>query len=677
MKTTRLNQLAVAFIAAVLFAVARNGHAQNLITSWTNTFDTADSIASWNHWYDLYEPNYNSPMAWDSTMNNTAGNPTSGALLCVSPWPGMAAGQRTNNNYQGQDLMVGSFAGGGNLNFAQTIDATKYDNLAFDIRVDPASPTNSAGNICTLTVVFLINNYGTYTITNIAVPTSATNGWTRYVCRINKATAPAPPNPLAAGVGFNINCYGGPNSSLMILTNPTTMWIDNIILTRSREVLPPPIMSPAITTPEPGLNLSSSFAAGIQPEYQRTSIKLQNRFGGGWLGQSNVTYSFTITNFPSAATYPGYQAHIFVTTGPGNNSSLDYGESNVVWLNVQANADGTAFANFRYKIYEPQSNTNMFGAEYIQPPPLSSAGTLVALGAPTVLGTWSMTFNQDTNVTIRGPGGVSTNFNLRADVPVPFVDPLNFVFGAQPNNSNNVGQVVFLADASITNEGTGTALVSDNFMADNTLDTTTTWSLLAQAPNSVFLFPNDAGQKVVQWTLPDSGFGLQTTTNLADPGSWTTLSGNEVNSGSPAVLYSVSGNRFGIVPSANLGANQNFFRLFTRRFTKLQVLMPGETAAPGTATGKTGTPDTQFAGAPFTVTVNAVDANWNLATSASDAIHLTSSDGAATLPADLPLLGGTATFQVTFNTTGSATVTASDVDDPTKTPNTGASTPVN
>ena len=40
--------------------------------------------------------------------------------------------------------------------------------------------------------------------------------------------------------------------------------------------------------------------------------------------------------------------------------------------------------------------------------------------------------------------------------------------------------------------------------------------------------------------------------------------------------------------------------------------MPGETAAPGTASGKTGTPTARAAGAPFTVTVNAVDANWNL-----------------------------------------------------------------
>jgi hypothetical protein len=240
-----------------------------------------------------------------------------------------------------------------------------------------------------------------------------------------------------------------------------------------------------------------------------------------------------------------------------------------------------------------------------------------------------------------------------------------------------VGQVVILANASITNEGSGTALVSDNFMADSALDTTSTWSLLAQAPNSVSLYPNDPGQKIVQWTLPDPGFGLQTTTNVANPNSWTTVSGSEINSSYPAILNTVSGNRVALVPSANLGPNQNYFRLFTRRFTKLQVLLPGESAAPGTATGKTGTPDPQLVGIPIPVTVNAVDANWNQATSASDTIHITSSDGTATLPADAPLSGGTATFQVILNTAGTATVTASDVDDPAKTPNTSASVTAN
>ena len=53
-------------------------------------------------------------------------------------------------------------------------------------------------------------------------------------------------------------------------------------------------------------------------------------------------------------------------------------------------------------------------------------------------------------------------------------------------------------------------------------------------------------------------------------------------------------------------------------FAKLQLLMPGETAAPGTGTGKTGSPSAQTAGTSFNVTVKAVDANWNLVNTVTD-----------------------------------------------------------
>jgi hypothetical protein len=104
-------------------------------------------------------------------------------------------------------------------------------------------------------------------------------------------------------------------------------------------------------------------------------------------------------------------------------------------------------------------------------------------------------------------------------------------------------------------------------------------------------------------------------------------------------------------------------------FAKLQLLVPGETAAPGTATGKTGTPTTQAAGVPFTVTVNAVDAYWNVATS-NHVVRITSSDPAATLPANAALAAGTRTFGVTLNTAGSRAVTATDVTDGSKTAST-------
>jgi hypothetical protein len=132
-----------------------------------------------------------------------------------------------------------------------------------------------------------------------------------------------------------------------------------------------------------------------------------------------------------------------------------------------------------------------------------------------------------------------------------------------------------------------------------------------------------------------------------------------------------------LVPSANLSSKQSFFRMFTPQFTKLQVLMPGETADPGSVTGKTGTPDQQAAGNPFNVIVNAVDANWNPAPyNSNHTIHITSSDTTATLPINADMSGGTATFSVTFGTNGTFTVTASDVTNPAKTPNTGSPTTV-
>src|SRR5439155_12290198 len=68
-------------------------------------------------------------------------------------------------------------------------------------------------------------------------------------------------------------------------------------------------------------------------------------------------------------------------------------------------------------------------------------------------------------------------------------------------------------------------------------------------------------------------------------------------------------------------------------FVKLQLLMPGETAAPGTATGKTGTPTAQTAGAAFTGTDNAREANWSLVSSThTDGINNSNSND--TLPAN-------------------------------------------
>ena len=112
-------------------------------------------------------------------------------------------------------------------------------------------------------------------------------------------------------------------------------------------------------------------------------------------------------------------------------------------------------------------------------------------------------------------------------------------------------------------------------------------------------------------------------------------------------------------------------------FTKLQLLVPGETAAPGTGTGKTGAPTAQNTDTPFTVTANAVDANWNVVHTVGDTVAITASDPSASLPANSALSSGTQTFSVRFRTAGTRTVTATDVTDGSKTASTSALIPVN
>ncbi|HSU54486.1 MAG TPA: hypothetical protein VLT36_10530, partial [Candidatus Dormibacteraeota bacterium] len=138
----------------------------------------------------------------------------------------------------------------------------------------------------------------------------------------------------------------------------------------------------------------------------------------------------------------------------------------------------------------------------------------------------------------------------------------------------------------------------------------------------------------------------------------------------------------GVTTSTDGSSGSNFGSLSEAAgsFVKLQLLMPGETASPGAASGKTGSPTAEIAGTAFNVTVNGVDTNWNVVPGASGAsftVHLASSDVNATIPADASLTSGTHVFSVIFRTAGSAALTASDASDGTKTSSTSPTTTIN
>ena|GEM_PF-657120 len=99
-------------------------------------------------------------------------------------------------------------------------------------------------------------------------------------------------------------------------------------------------------------------------------------------------------------------------------------------------------------------------------------------------------------------------------------------------------------------------------------------------------------------------------------------------------------------------------------YSHLQILLPGETAAVGTETGKTGTPTPQVAGVPFPVIVRAVNANFEPVPTDRVVARLGTTDYSADMPAAEPMLNGETTAYMTFNSAGTFTVSAEDISGP-------------
>jgi hypothetical protein len=128
---------------------------------------------------------------------------------------------------------------------------------------------------------------------------------------------------------------------------------------------------------------------------------------------------------------------------------------------------------------------------------------------------------------------------------------------------------------------------------------------------------------------------------------------------------SVSGSQFFGVGGASVD-------VLPTTYTRLQVILPGEDALPGSPAGKIGYADPQTAGKPFTLTVRAVDRFSNLIdTAPADTVVL---DSIASSTVDIPApqilsAGQTAFSGLNLFSTGTYSVRAYDQDDGLITPN--------
>ncbi|HVM48878.1 MAG TPA: hypothetical protein VMU04_12675 [Candidatus Acidoferrum sp.] len=589
----------------------------------TESFDTskhsAPSIAGSVH------------VVFDAAGTNQSNNPLKSANCAFGNW----------FNAEGDQGWLGA----GGLLF----DVAGYQSLTFDMYSDPT--LNS--NLTTISMYLWGGGYDKLYLGDVTL----TAGWQHVVLPIPPASV------MTDCVGYGP--YEWYNTDASTPPCHAEYWFDNVKLVARPVALPPPVMTVA---PVSGsrLYLGSGVADGAgarQGIYTMSQVP--------WISQASpgnpVTYSMTISSVPNPALYSNYQAQIFLVAGaPNGTAAADWNFSDMGFLQIADNADGTATARFMWKTNESGGNYMLWNTQFGGSAGTNgyAAGTLAIMSATGMIGNWSVTFTSDTDVTVTGPG-LSTNLSIPADWVASFTSAgsgaMYANFGVQPNSAGNAGQAACLSRASVTG-GSAAYAISDNFTVPPL--NTTLWGKAASDGPAIGVLPADA-QFWVQWNLPANYFDLITTPSIANPRSWVSLTTPSLLLPTPITIFTWDNTNRVPVPASDLAnPNQAFFAMIKRTASQLQVLLPGETNAPNTASGKIGTPDPQSVGNAFVLTVNACDSTWHIAATCNDTVAITSSDSTAFLPSNPTLVSGTAVISPAdffFGQAGTWTVTATDV----------------
>ena len=226
-------------------------------------------------------------------------------------------------------------------------------------------------------------------------------------------------------------------------------------------------------------------------------------------------------------------------------------------------------------------------------------------------------------------------------------------FGALSQTVGALRLYTVLPGQTFTDTNTVVGSGITGIAADQTAGSSFTIPALVAADREFNVASTYAGAKTISYSGP-GGVPSYTTAVGFNAGLLTNTLTTTLTKVETTTIAATDGTVAGVASSG--------LKVIAGLFAKLQLLVPGEAAAPGSASGKTGTPNAQTATSAFSVIVKAVDANWNLTTNVTDTVSFSSSDAAATLPAPAALAGGTQTVIVTLNTPGSQTLTATDSD---------------
>jgi hypothetical protein len=455
----------------------------NDVTKWTQGWGSAPFTVTFDPTHDANNDPSSGSVQFDVDFSGVTVNPNNlGDLLMMR--------QLSGNSFDDSVYI-------GNTN-------SEYSGYSYDILWWTNSAIDTNGTFMKFNSVLLPGfdfDNGTF-----YVPTNPPNTWFHVVQNF----PPSFTAPDLTGVAFYLYEYN--TSGENVVRGPVRFWLDN--LTYIASVAPPP--------PPPKLSIRKfSGPQGLQETASvfgaagsRQNIRTLNSFPA-FDSVDPSTYSVTISSFPDAS-HAGFEAHLFLVPGiPGGESAADHNEPSVIYVRIADDTNGVATASFMYKTNNPGASGD---AAY------GGANTLAVITNSTAVGKWSLTFSSGTHLTLTTPGGSSTNFTMNSDAATFFTSPLVYYVGVEPNNTNNIGQY---ARYSRAQNVSGTTTNLDDTFPSPTLDLNT-WQFAADNSASIFVVPS-ASAYWINWTIPDTGFDFQTSTNLSDTNSWVDAS--------PAIFY--------------------------------------------------------------------------------------------------------------------------------------------
>lgn len=438
-----------------------------------NTFDADLSGIPWENWR-TYVTGHD--RIWDPAVD-AGGSVSSGSMYLTVDWP-LSSDPIWNNSWN--DVQV-AFAAG---SFA----SADYIDVEAFIKVDVANSSTAVDGSYGAVGLYVNGGSGGWQEVQGYATLVATDGWQHIKGSLSRVPAETYDSVV---LGFISN--GGSS-----LTNTVKYWVDNIRITGV----------PSVHTNRPALNITKAPPAGLSllasapgDAWQRQMIRTVNS-NYSWhtatAPSNTTTYSIDVAAFPGAA-QSGFEAMIYLIPAMGisdpDGGSVDWDSANVAYFTITANADGTGRANFRYKVNSPAAETFKSWTDFD-----------IASGP---LGTWALSFNNDTNVTITAPDGTSTSLTIPESDAATFQGDLIAYFGVRPTDTARIGQSATFSRIQITGAA---ATIDDTFVLSG-LDSAT-WVRKASNPQGIFITAPDT-KYWLTWPLPDGGFTtLYATDNL-------------------------------------------------------------------------------------------------------------------------------------------------------------------